>query len=68
MSKDDLQEIEVKVAFLEDALTKLSDEHYQQQKQLEKLKSGYARLAEKVMGGGDDSAEPLLDDEKPPHY
>lgn len=68
MSKDALQEIEVKVAFLEDALSKLSDEHYEQQKELALLKNSYARLAEKVLGGADDSSEPLLEDERPPHY
>ena len=32
MNKDALQELEVKVAFLEDALNTLSDEFYKQQK------------------------------------
>ena len=32
MNTNAVQELEVKAAFLEDALNKLSDEHYKQQK------------------------------------
>ena len=39
MSADsDIQDLQVKVAFLEDSLSKISDEYYQQQRELEKLK------------------------------
>ena len=69
MNKDALQELEVKVAFLEDALHKLSDEHYAQQKEIDKLKSSYAILSEKINHSGGDGAElGSLQDEVPPHY
>jgi len=68
MSKDALQELEVKVAFLEEALNKLSDEHYQQQKELDKLKIRYLSLAEKVNSAGDGGQEYTQQDEVPPHY
>ncbi len=69
MSKDALQELEVKVAFLEHALNKLSDEYYLQQKELDKLKISYLTLAEKVnSGGGDDGGQDFQEEEIPPHY
>ena len=69
MNKNALQELEVKVAFLEHALNKLSDEHYEQQKELDKLKISYLSLSEKVnSGGGDDGGQDFQQDETPPHY
>lgn len=68
MSKDALQELEVKVAFLEDALNKLSDEHYQQQKELEKLRNYCISLSDKVNSGGDEGGQDFQQEEIPPHY
>ena len=69
MTKDALQELEVKVAFLEHALNKLSDEYYQQQKELDKLKISYLSLAEKIKNsGGDDGGQDFQQEEIPPHY
>ena len=69
MSKNALEELEVKIAFLEDALNKLSDEFYEQQKELDKLKISYLSLSEKVSsGGGDDGGQNFQQDETPPHY
>lgn len=63
------EELQIKVAFLEDSLSKLSDEFYLQQRELEELKSKYAGLINKVrgMGDGDTTPEQVLD-ERPPHY
>ena len=69
MNKDALQELEVKVAFLEDALNKLSDENYIQQKELEKLKANYDLLSDKINSSGGDGGEQVIQqDERPPHY
>ena len=69
MNKDALQELEVKVAFLEDALNKLSDENYIQQKELEKLKANYDLLSDKINSSGVDGGEQVIQqDERPPHY
>lgn len=62
------EELEVKVAFLEDALTKLGDEFYLQQKELHKLRAQVSGLVEKLDSrDGDDSPAEILD-ERPPHY
>ena len=64
-----IQELEIKVAFLEDALNKLSDEHYQQQKSLDKLQKQYALLCERLSNSDDGaSSEMFIEDERPPHY
>lgn len=68
-AQESLEELQVKVAFLEDTLSKLSDEFYLQQKQLNVLKSHFSLLQEKLQNqddGATDIAEVL--DERPPHY
>ena len=68
-NETDNEELEVKVAFLEDALATLSDEHYSQQKELEELKQQMALLVEKFRNSqNNDSSEAQLVDERPPHY
>jgi len=68
-SLHDLETMQIKVAFLEDTLSKLSDEFYRQQRDLDNLKSQYLMLVNKLQGlqnnssGGESSQ-----DERPPHY
>jgi len=64
-----IEELEVKVAFLEDALSKLSDEHYRQQKDLDILKNQHSMLLERI-NRRDDTVDSVVssDDERPPHY
>ena len=67
--KANSEELEVKVAFLEDALSTLSDEHYSQQKELDELKKQMTLLVEKFRNiQNNDSSEAQVLDEKPPHY
>jgi len=69
MSESKIEELEVKVAFLEEALNKLSDEHYAQQKELEKLKLSHAQVLETVRNNATQAGEqPSAADEVPPHY
>lgn len=69
MNDQAFEDLQIKVAFLEDSLSKLSDEFYLQQRELEELKSKYAGLVNKVRGmsGGESSPADALD-ERPPHY
>lgn len=63
------EQLEVKVAFLEEALATLSDEHYAQQKELDELKRQMALLVEKFRNlQNSDNSEAQVLDEKPPHY
>jgi len=64
-----VEELEIKVAFLEDALSKLSDEFYLQQRDLEDIKAQQTALVDKLNNSSsdDDSRSQILD-ERPPHY
>ncbi len=69
MSDSDIQDLQVKVAFLEDSLAKMSDEFFIQQRELDDLKAKYAGLITKMRGmqsSGD--SESHIVDERPPHY
>lgn len=64
-----VEELEIKVAFLEDALAKLSDEFYLQQRDLENLKTQQIALIDKVNNtSSDQSDHGEILDERPPHY
>jgi len=69
MSKSDIQDLQVKIAFLEDSLSKISDEFFLQQRELEDLKAKYVGLSMKMRGiqNHNQSASEVID-EKPPHY
>lgn len=69
MSNDAIEELQVKVAFLEEALSELSDEYYQQQKLLDKMAALIERLNNKLDERASEGLEASSDvDEKPPHY
>ena len=69
MKDSEVHELQVKVAFLEDSLSKLSDEFYLQQREFEQLKAKYSGLVDKVRGLQSDKAEQAqIEDERPPHY
>ena len=63
------ESLEVKVAFLEESLQQLSDEYYQQQKELETLKKQFKVLFERLdTGGHNDNGDVSSEPETPPHY
>jgi len=62
------EELEIKVAFLEDALNKLSDEFYLQQRDLDTLKVQQAALIKKINTISNDDGGVQILDERPPHY
>ena len=65
----EIQDLQVKVAFLENTLSKISDEYYQQQRDLENLKRHYKVLMEKLnMVSSSGTQVSDFSDEKPPHY
>jgi len=71
MSKPDksLEDLQIKVAFLEESLIHLSDEYYRQQKDLNTLKNQYAILSERLKNQrSDDNSALDVEDERPPHY
>ena len=63
-----IDDIEIKLAHLEQALNELSDVLYQQQGLIVRLEAGYEGLRQRMASGGEpaDSQNPA--DDKPPHY
>jgi SlyX protein len=63
-----LEQLETKVAFLEQANAQLSDELYRQQQQLEALRIELASLLERLDAAQSQATTYSPEDEKPPHY
>lgn len=62
-----ITDLQSKIAFLEDALEKLSDEYFQQQQELEKLKRQQQIIIERLQQINE--TDPIsVSNEKPPHY
>ncbi len=68
MSDERLEQIEIKLAYQDDALRQLSDVVYRQQQQIEVLHSHCQRLDERITSASAAGAPPSTEDEKPPHY
>jgi uncharacterized coiled-coil protein SlyX len=60
--------IETKLAFLEQALTELSDVVYRQQIEIRALEERLARMTELLEQMKTDPRQPTAEEEKPPHY
>jgi len=66
---NDNEQLQIKIAFLEDTVSSLSDEFYLQKKELDELKEQIAILAEKLRNiDGGDNFDGEMSDERPPHY
>jgi uncharacterized coiled-coil protein SlyX len=69
---NEFEKLETKVAFLEEALQQLSDEHFKQQRELMNLKDQYLDLKNRYKNQSySDEPSSGVDaaiDEKPPHY
>ncbi len=64
-----IQELQVKVAFLEDALSKLSDEYFTQQKEMQRLSLTVDALVDKLASAKNEQGDTeVVVDERPPHY
>lgn len=69
LAQMDIQNLQVKVAFLEDALAKLSDEYFAQQKELRQLSLTVEALIDKLASADSaDSQSDVVVDDRPPHY
>ena len=72
MTDKRFEALEAKIAFLEDALEKLSDEFFEQQKEITLLQDQQLKLISQVQSLGESSQAEYYSqdntDEKPPHY
>jgi SlyX protein len=65
---DRLEQIEFRIAFLEQANTQLSDTVYQQQQDLKVLRAQLQTLLQRVEAEQSQPTTYSAQDEKPPHY
>ena len=63
-----IENLETKLAFMEDALDTLSNEFYSQQKTIDALVLKVKQLQDKVSTIDDASEQGEIADERPPHY
>ena len=64
---DKIVELEVKIAFLEQSITELSDVLYSQQQQIDLLKNDQHRMQTHLQALDKDDQQ-TIDDQPPPHY
>lgn len=63
-----LEQLETKVAYLEQATTELSDELFRQRRELEVLRGQIATLTSRFDTAQSQPTTYTPEDEKPPHY
>lgn len=63
-----IEQLEVKVAFLEEANSQLSDMVYRQQQELEALRARIVEVNSRVEAAQSRITEYTAEQEKPPHY
>jgi len=68
MTASTLEQLEVKIAFLERANTELSEALYRQHRELETLRAQLAALADRVDATRSESEVLTPEQERPPHY
>jgi uncharacterized coiled-coil protein SlyX len=65
---DRLEQIEVRIAYLEQANAQLSDALVQQQQELKTLRAQLAAATQRLEAAQSAPTAYTLEDEKPPHY
>ena len=68
MQNERLEDLELKLAYLERANQELSDVVYRQQQALDGLRERLERLADQFQAQAEHGGEYSAEDEKPPHY
>jgi SlyX protein len=63
-----IEQLEVKVAFLEEANSQLSDMVYRQQQEMEALRARLADMSSRFEAAQSRITEYTAEQEKPPHY
>jgi SlyX protein len=68
MSPDSIEQLELKLAFVERANQELSDVVYRQQQEIDALRLQVQQLAERVQSVQDETTKYTAVEERPPHY
>jgi uncharacterized coiled-coil protein SlyX len=68
MNPETLERLELKIAYLEQANTELSDVVYQQQREIDTLRAQVLKLNDRLIALSTAPTPYTAADEKPPHY
>ncbi len=68
MTRETLEQIETKIAYLERANAELSDVVFRQQQQIDALGAQLKTLAERLDAVRSEAGERAPEEERPPHY
>jgi uncharacterized coiled-coil protein SlyX len=68
LSEGTLEELQIKIAFLERASAELSDVVFRQDREIQRLASQLKNLSERLSGAQSDEGPRTPDQEIPPHY
>jgi SlyX protein len=68
MNEEALEQIQTKIAFLEQANADLSDVVFRQQLEIRALAARIKEVSERLAAAPSEERQPATDDERPPHY
>jgi uncharacterized coiled-coil protein SlyX len=68
MNDATLEQIQIKIAFLERANSDLSDQVYRQHQEIEALKTRLGELADRLQAALSEARMRAPEEERPPHY
>jgi SlyX protein len=68
MSNDSLEEVQSKIAFLEQAIAELSDVVFRQHKEIQVLEVQLNAVRARLDSARSDETARSVEEEKPPHY
>jgi len=68
MSRPSIEELEVRLAYQDDAINQMSDQIYAQSRSLDKVSERCRLLEERLQRLADDDGPIEAQDETPPHY
>jgi uncharacterized coiled-coil protein SlyX len=68
MSDEPLEQIQIKIAFLERAASDLSDTVFRQHQEIQALEAKLKAVVERLSGAPSDESARPPDQERPPHY
>jgi SlyX protein len=68
MNDETLEQIQIKIAFLERAANELSDVVFRQHREIEAMQARLKAISERLDRAPSDEVSPPQDEERPPHY
>lgn len=68
MTDETLEQVQIKIAFLERAAAELSDVVFRQHKEIQALEAKLKALSDRLSGAQSDDSPRSPEQERPPHY